>query len=65
MCDNCKNCKCIKKPVSITIECKKVYYINDEELVEEIDKLIKEFNKEKDGDIQAFDGETNPKDPPK
>lgn len=55
----------MKKHVSMAIECKKVYYINDEELVEEIDKLIKKFNKEKDGDIQAFDGETNPKDPPK
>lgn len=56
----------MKKPVSMAIECKKVYYINDEELVEGIDKLIKEFKKGEDGgDIQAFDGETNPKDPPK
>lgn len=64
MCDNCLNCKKMaKKSVSMAIECKKVYYINDDELVEEIDKVIKKF--EKDGDIQAFDGETNPKDPPK
>ncbi len=52
-----------KESVSMTIECKKVYYINDDELVEEIDKVIRKF--EKDGNIQAFDGETNPKDPPK
>jgi len=46
----------MKNPVSISIECKKVYYINDEELVEEIDKLVKKFNKEKGGDIQTLDG---------
>lgn len=55
----------MKNPVSVSIECKKVYYINDEELVEEIDKLIKKFKEKDGGDIQAFDGETNPKDPPK
>jgi hypothetical protein len=55
MCNNCLNCKKnMKKPVSITVECKKVYYINNEELVEEIDKLIKKFNK--DEEIQTLDG---------
>lgn len=42
----------MKDPVSVAIECKKVYYINNEELVEEIDKIIKKFKKEK-GDVQA------------
>ena len=66
MCDNCKKCKCMKNPVSVSIECKKVYYINDEELVEEIDKLIKDFKKGNGGDIQTLDdGETNPPKPPK
>lgn len=65
MCINCKNkCKMAKKSVSISIECKKVYYINDEELVKEIDKLIKNFDK--DGDIQTLDdGENGPPKPPK
>ncbi|MFK5282747.1 hypothetical protein ACI3PL_24590 [Lacticaseibacillus paracasei] len=45
----------------MAIECKKVYYINDEELVEEIDKLIKKFEKQKDGGlIQTLDGEDRP-----
>lgn len=57
----------MKKPVSMAIECKKVYYINDEELVEEIDKLIKEFKKgEDDGGIQTLDdGENGPANPPR
>lgn len=52
----------MKKPMSMSIECKKVYYINDEELVEEIDKLIKEFKKDEDGVglIQTLDGEDRP-----
>lgn len=48
----------MKEPVSVSIECKKVYYINDDELVEEIDKVIKKF--EKDGDIQTQDGGEEP-----
>jgi hypothetical protein len=57
----------MKKPVSIAIEYKKVYYINDEGLVEEIDKLIKSFDEEKKGGglIQTLDGEDRPdKKPP-
>jgi len=52
----------MKKPVYKSIECKKVYYINDEELVEEIDKLIKSFEEEKNGGglIQTLDGEDRP-----
>jgi len=56
----------VKHPKSMSIECKKVYYINDEELVEEIDKLIKKFNKEDNGGlIQTLDGENGPANPPK
>lgn len=57
----------MKKPLSMSIECKKVYYINDEELVEEIDKLIKEFKKSEDGGdlIQTLDGENGPGNPPR
>ncbi len=54
----------MKKATSMTIECKKVYYINDSELVEEIDKLIEKFNKEHDGSIQKLDGEDRPKQKP-
>lgn len=48
----------MKEPVSVSIECKKVYYINDEELVKEIDKLIKKFKK--DNEVQTQDGGEEP-----
>lgn len=57
----------MKNPVSMSIECKKVYYINDEELVEEIDKLIKDFEEEKKGGgiVRTLDdGEDRPKQKP-
>ena len=50
----------MKKPVSMTVECKKVYYINNDELVEEIDKLIKKFEKESGNNQTAQDGGEEP-----
>ena len=70
MCSNCKKYKCMKEGVimpnvSLSIECKKVYYILNQNLVDEIDKLIEEFNK-KNGSatFQTLDGGVIPK-PPK
>ena len=54
MCLNCKNCKCMKKPsVVMTVECSKIYYVHDKELVKQMDALIEQFNST---DIQALDG---------
>jgi uncharacterized protein Yka (UPF0111/DUF47 family) len=50
--------------VATTIECVKVYYIRNIELVEEIDKLIKKFEKESEN-IQTLDGENGPEKPPR
>ena len=55
MCLNCKNCKCMKKPsVVMTVECSKIYYVHDKELVKQIDALIEQFNST---NIQALGGE--------
>ena len=45
----------MKKPsVVMTVECSKIYYVHDKELVKQIDALIEQFNST---NIQALGGE--------